>query len=115
MLYERKHKIKEKYGSSDEKQGEIHFTCLCSLSDFFLDPSLAFYQLKVPRWVIQLPATWPVSQSPDSKGRCCHDLEGEVSVSPLGGTVQSSGKILGVFTHPCTSCLILSHFISNNV
>ena len=42
-------------------------------------------------------ATLPVTPFPASRESFCCDQEGEVSVSPLGSTVQSSGKIVGVF------------------
>ena len=50
--------------------------------------------------VLQLLATLPVSPSPASRGSFSCDQEGETSVSPLGGTVQSSGKIVGAFPLP---------------
>ena len=103
MLYEKKKKIKRRKKqktptSYQKEQGEIHLSCWCSPSDFFLDSSLVFYQLRVLGWVIQLLATLPVSPSPFPRGNFCGNPEGEVCVSPLGGTIQSSGKIVGVFS-----------------
>ena len=34
---------------------------------------------------------------------------------PLGGTVQSSGKVVGVFPYPYTTCHGVSQIIYNNV
>ena len=42
-------------------------------------------------------------------------LRGRILGSPLGGAVQSSGKILGVFPPLLATCIYLSQIISNNV
>ena len=42
----KKKKGKKKKTSSEEEQGEIYLSCWSLPSDFFLDPSLVFYQLK---------------------------------------------------------------------
>ena len=62
------------------------------------DPPLALYQLKVQGWIIQLLAASHVPSSLASRGAFCCDQEDEAPASPLGGAVQSSGKIVGVFS-----------------
>ena len=44
--HENKRNLK-KHASYDEEQGEICLSCWCLPSDFFLDPSLVFFQLQV--------------------------------------------------------------------
>ena len=65
----------------------------------FLDLPLVFSQLKVLGWAVQLPAEPPLSPSRASQGGFYCDWEGGTPVSLLG-TVQSSGKVVGVFPLP---------------
>ena len=60
---------RKKHASSEEEQGKTHFSCWCLPSDFFLDLSPVFCQLKFLRWVARLLARLPVS--PASRGTFC--------------------------------------------
>ena len=64
----KKRRNKERnHASSEEVQGEIHLSCWSLPSDFFLDASLVFYQLRDPGWVVQLLARPLVTLSPASR------------------------------------------------
>ena len=78
-----------------------------------LDLSLAFYQLKVPGWIVQLLAALHASPSPTSRGVFYCGRR----VGPLGLSWEALFSLLGKLwvcsLCPCTTCL--SQLISNNV
>ena len=79
---------------------------------FCLDRPLAFYQLKFQGWVIPLVAALPVPSSPAFRSGFYCDQEDRTSGSPLGGTFQFSGTILGVLPLPLhhLSCSVPASF-----
>ena len=73
------------------------------LSFFLSSPfesTSGFYQLKVQGWIIQLLAALHVPLLPASRGGFYGEWEGGTPETPLGSTVQSSGKIVRVFPLP---------------